>query len=102
MLSMLADGGPETEGTIDMNPCTHFVRDVADLTDRIAGASIHVTRLDTNDRRPGYARQKRWFHASLPVRRNDLHAAFAETKQCQRFEHRRMNLLADDHRDGRG
>ena len=40
MLSMVADGGPETEGAIHMHPCTHFVRKVTDLTDRIAGASI--------------------------------------------------------------
>jgi hypothetical protein len=102
MLSMMADGSPETEGAIDMHPCTHFVRNVADLTDWIAGAGIHVTGLDTNDRRPGYARQKRWFHAPLSVRWNDMHAAFSETEQCQGFEHRRVDLLADDYCDRRG
>ncbi len=68
MLSMMADGSPETEGAIDMHPCTHFVRNVADLTDWIAGAGIHVTGLDADDCRPGCARQKRWLHPSLTSR----------------------------------
>src|SRR5258707_12442937 len=101
MLSMMADGSPETEGAIDMHPCTHFVRNVADLTNRIAGASIHITSLDANDRRPRYARQMRWLHAPLTISGNDMHAAFAETEQRQGFQHRRMNLLTDDYCDRR-
>jgi len=101
MLSMMADGSPETEGAIHMHPCTHFVRKVADLTDRIAGASIHVTGLDTDDRRPRYARQKGWLHAPLRVSGNYTHMAPSEPEQCQGFEHRRMNLLADDYCDRR-
>ena len=77
MLSMMAGGSPKTEGTIDMHPGTHFVRHIADLTDRIAGASIYITGLDADDSRPGYARQKRWPHPSLNVSGNDVHAAFA-------------------------
>ena len=84
-----------------MHPCTHFVRNVADLTDWIAGASIHVTGLDADDGRPGYARQKRWLHAPLRVSGNDLHAAFSEPEQRQGFQHRRVNLFADDYGDRR-
>src|SRR5580704_10805910 len=101
MLSMMADCGPETEGAVDMNPCTHLMRNVADLTDWIGGASIHVTGLDTDDRGPRYARQKRWLHASLRVSGNDMHTASSEPEQRQGFEHRRVNLFADHYCDRR-
>src|ERR1700733_8830531 len=101
MLSMMADGSPETEGAIDMHPCTHFVRNGADLIDWIAGAGIHVTGLDTDNRRPGYARQKRGLHAPLRGSRNDMHTAPSQPEQRQGFEHGRVNLLADDDCDRR-
>ncbi len=101
MLSMGADGSPETESAIDMHPCTHFVGNIADLTDRIEGASIHITGLDADDCRSGYARQKRWLHASLRVSGNDMHTAPSEPEQRQGFKHRRVDLFADDYGDRR-
>src|SRR4029434_2494357 len=88
---------PESEGTIDMDPGTHLVRDLAEFAYRIACSCVHVAHLDANDRGPGNARDLRRFHPSLRVARDRTHLCDSKTEYAERLEHCCGDLFANNY-----
>ena len=97
---------PQSECSIDMQPCSAIVRDVREIAQRIDGAGVHVSRLGADDRRSTQGGERPaqtvGAHPSLFVRVDDVQLAGAEAEESQRRIDRDVRLGADHHVDRRG
>ncbi len=99
-------GGPQAEGSVDVQPRAVLARELADFDQRIARAGVHVPDLRTDNRRTRRRRQRPLErvgpHASLLVGRDAHDRAAADTNHPARGVDRGVRFFAGDNRQRRG